>query len=595
MVSETSSVSSPTVLGAVPPSRTSPSAFPGPTVFSNFQLLQPRVNQVSACCANKVVINLSTALVIPDYGLYYTTPVESFQPAFFALPDGSLIAPPFAKDLNDATISLLVNGMLTMLFVRNILVSGDYLRRGKVKTKTLFYILFLSQILAPISLVPVIMSSFTQSVNCTVVIILSCVTSSVSLALLITGILGVKAYKCLNNSRVVTFMLALFQCASLAVVALDASATRGEHRLTGGCVRVSDLRETRIFVWIQLVESLFICCCFLVACWKSRGSSSARGRISIQLSMEDMPIEVHNDAAARTPTLRGWWDYVPEPQVSPAVPRPFLAKADQPRHTVRWKLNTLFGGRHPSLVLPQKPLTQPSLRIGINRNHSQAPSRRKFVPNIHLFQKVVRDELLYTTFITANCVVVAVLAAIGVNFKNGLTVTGWIFLNWSIISLLSIHSFGRVVRRHERDALLQHPFTCDALIRAGAMPGGKKPRESRASTVAPSRFRREAESNDRDDPFSDTRRLGDAGDYRDSIIADPTNPPSPELFDEHIRVDHAPPNPFANFPASGYSTPLVPHRSLDGSTVQGFSNSWLLGRASFPLSAKDEKDEDMHL
>jgi len=322
--------------------------------------------------------------------------------------------------------------------------------------------------------------------------------------------------------------------------------------------------------------------------------------------MEDLPLEVPEDTAEKELTLRGWWDYVPEPRVTPAVQGPPVVKADHSlHHKVRSNLNGLFSRNVPGPYPLSQPPRTTTVMIRERHQSQSAPVARaargtsptpssssrlgKFVPNIRLFQKVIKDELMYTTFITATCVVVAVLAVIGVNFKNGLTVTGWIALNWSIISLLAIHSFGRVVRRHERDALLQHPFTCDALFRAGALHGGKMLRDPRMSTITPSRFRREAESNDREDPFSDTRRLGNSGDYRDSSIAASSNPPSPDLFDEHTRVDPAIPNPFSNFPASGYSTPLVPHQSLDGSIVQGFSESWLLGRASFSTFARDEK------
>ncbi|KAG6846007.1 hypothetical protein H0H87_011055 [Tephrocybe sp. NHM501043] len=168
MASTIPSVTSPALLDVLP-SRTTSSTFADPTVFSNSPLLRPRINQIDGCCANKVIINLSTALVIPDYSLYYSGPLDSFQPSFYALDDGSLITPPFVEDLSDANLSLLVNGMLTMLFIRNIIVSGDYLRRVRVKKKTLFYVLFLSQILAPIGLIPVIMSSFSQALNCTAI------------------------------------------------------------------------------------------------------------------------------------------------------------------------------------------------------------------------------------------------------------------------------------------------------------------------------------------------------------------------------------------------------------------------------------------
>lgn len=100
---------------------------------------------------------------------------------------------------------------------------------------------------------------------------------------------------------------------------------------------------------------------------------------------------------------------------------------------------------------------------------------------------------------------------------NGITVTGWVALNCrfqnfavylenidksgSIISLLSLHSFGRVVRRHEREYLLQRRSSVSSNVE-------NKRRSSRLSTPR-LRFRREAEQNDPDDPFSDTRRLGD--------------------------------------------------------------------------------------
>lgn len=143
---------------------------PSPTVFSSINHLQPRVTSAPTCCApNEVVIHLSTTLVIPNYNSFYAqTPIEAFRPTFYPLPDGSLMTKPFIDDLMNANISLLVTGMLTMLFVRNLFVSGDYIRRGKVKNKTLFYLLFLSQVLAPASLVPVIMSYFNQFLSCTV-------------------------------------------------------------------------------------------------------------------------------------------------------------------------------------------------------------------------------------------------------------------------------------------------------------------------------------------------------------------------------------------------------------------------------------------
>lgn len=150
---------------------------PSPALF-HVQLL-PRITSAPslACCTpNEVVVELATALIIPDYSRFYDTPIQSFHPTYHALDDGSLVAPPYTQDLLSANANLLINGMLVMLFARNILVSCDYIQRCNVKRKSLFYILLLSQLLAPISLIPVILSFFNQHLNCTACVPLSLVT-----------------------------------------------------------------------------------------------------------------------------------------------------------------------------------------------------------------------------------------------------------------------------------------------------------------------------------------------------------------------------------------------------------------------------------
>lgn len=120
------------------------------------------------CSPNQVVVHLSTTVLITDYDRFWEpTPIASFRPIFITLDDGSLVTTPFYQDLYDANLTLLVTGALAIVFIRNIIVSADYLRRGKVKKKTLFYMLFLSQVLAPISFVPIILSYFTQLLHCT--------------------------------------------------------------------------------------------------------------------------------------------------------------------------------------------------------------------------------------------------------------------------------------------------------------------------------------------------------------------------------------------------------------------------------------------
>lgn len=178
MISGTSTVPTPTRLGVA-----STPALSFPTVFSNVHPLQAlAADQTleSSSCPNKVVIHLSTAVVLPNYSLFYNDPISLFQPKYQALDDGSLITPPFMEDLAGSNLSLLVTGFIAMVFVRNIIVSGDYLRRGKVKNKTLFYILFLSQLLGPVSIAPILVSYFDQALDCTVYVVLSQITTVLS-------------------------------------------------------------------------------------------------------------------------------------------------------------------------------------------------------------------------------------------------------------------------------------------------------------------------------------------------------------------------------------------------------------------------------
>lgn len=403
-------------------------------------------------------------------------------------------------------------------------MSGDYLRRNTVKKKKLFYALFLSQILAPVAFIPVVMSYFTQRMSCNFIISLACVSGTISLALLITVILGIKVYKCLNNRKIILVILGIFQALSTTVVIFDVAKTRGYRRLTGSCIRTDDLRFTRYFVIIQFLESLFICGCFTYVCLKSRKSPASRGRISLRLSMDDLPIEfpeeTQENAQNAQPARRGWWDYVPEDRPAPSVPA-VSAQETQSESSKGFlkKMLPSKGGQRKALLTEKgadssqaKRSARDQVEIGGGSRVSVAPSvTSKFSRmGMVLFQQVMKDELLYTTFITFNCVVVAVLVNIGVNFKNGLSVTGWIALNWGMVSILAIHSFGRVVHRHERDALLSHPVTCTAITKAATQLAGREERVrkrtiSRRTMSSGHPTLRTVRINP--DPFADTQAL----------------------------------------------------------------------------------------
>ncbi|RXW24803.1 hypothetical protein EST38_g1068 [Candolleomyces aberdarensis] len=205
---------------------------PGATSIPDNSFLQPVVTPAPTPC-HEVIIQLSTALVVKYDDFYPNTPIESFRPVYRALSDGSLISPPLDEEQRSANLSLLVIGALAAVFLRNIYASADYIHRGRVKKKTLFYLLLASQLLAPVSLTPIIVSFFTENVNCTVVVHISYLAAMTSLGILITGILGIKAYKCLENPKILLILLGLLQLAATAFVILDVIMTKGTRRLTG--------------------------------------------------------------------------------------------------------------------------------------------------------------------------------------------------------------------------------------------------------------------------------------------------------------------------------------------------------------------------
>ncbi|KAF8922399.1 hypothetical protein CPB85DRAFT_45797 [Mucidula mucida] len=460
--------------GPTPPT---PVQFDTQQVFPRFTAPPP----LSCCAPNEVVIALTTTVVIPDYARYYHhIPISDFAPAYIALGDGSLVTQPYIENQHATTVAALLVGSIGALFARNAVVSGDYLRRANVKKKVLFYILFASQLMGVLTAIPLIVGLFDRTVNCTAIMITACTLGTISLNLLITCILGYKAYRCLNDSRFVLCMLGLFALASFSLSILDLTVTRGAHALSdesASCFRSDrNLRWIRVYLLIQLAEVLFICLCFLSAVWKSKDSPLIRGRMSVRLSLGECTGD--NDNVCEPSGRRGWWDYVPKPEVetaitdSPSEPpsRTFLSTLKSRIFFFRSETSTSRKCRKPSIHAdvpvpqPPRPLVSDTSSEGTRaeqqgRNSLALSSYSRigrYVPRMEQFREVMQDELCYTALISALCVVVAILAVIGMSVPNGLTLMEWISLNWIIISLLSVHSFGRVVRRNENDKAQNH-------------------------------------------------------------------------------------------------------------------------------------------
>ncbi|KAJ7706396.1 hypothetical protein B0H17DRAFT_1037023 [Mycena rosella] len=540
-----------------------------PTVVSSDpQSLAPRVTPSPSCCEpNEVVIELFTTVLVSDYARFYDTPILAFQPDYLALPDGSLTTTAFVNDLRRSYLSLLVTAMLAAIFLRNIIVSFDYLRRATMKRKTLFYLLLCSQLLS-MGLAPLLASYFNSQIDCTAAMTVASATTGVSLTLLMSGVLGLKAYRCLDSSRVVLLVLLAFFFASSTLLVLQLASIRGLRRLSGSCSTVSHNPQfIRLYVLVQLAHSFFICCCFLYAVWKSRASPAARGRLSVRVTLDDFP-----NLKFDKPSRNGWWQHLlglgnataTLPPVDVPVHQDFLSdgphSSSSQEKSAQGRLRKPAGGgiftyaRHTvSDTIPEQPFDSM-----VETREPGAPYRRRsslsrLIPRMELFHKVMKDELCYTTTITVTTVILALFLVFGVNFENGLDMTGWVAANWAIISLLVIHSFGRVVRRHEKDALFQHPSAWwperDMIHRS--------PYSRRAFPGSQLRVRVPGE----DDPFSDVRRLRDSVTSWNSEFSDSPSSPIPAASTRDRRPSL--PSPYPDLPSSSRNSLL----ELDGTDV----------------------------
>ena len=102
-------------------------------------------------------------------------------------------------------------------------------------------------------------------------------------SLQMTGILGVKAYKCLDNSRIVLLVLTTLRVTMVTLVILDLVRYRGDRRLSGSvsfssasigllthilgsCFSTSEEKLFPFVIAIQFAELLFICvCCVFIS------------------------------------------------------------------------------------------------------------------------------------------------------------------------------------------------------------------------------------------------------------------------------------------------------------------------------------------
>ncbi|KAF8844054.1 hypothetical protein BDN67DRAFT_963546 [Paxillus ammoniavirescens] len=470
-----------------------------PHVGHLMPVITPRAEPTSQ--ASGVVIELSTLVTIPNFSRFYPgIPAESFQPFYYALDDGSLVAPPLVDDFRLNGIVLVITGCLLTVFLRNIWEAATYIWRGKVKKKGLLYAVLVSQLFGPVAFIPTITAQFSRSASCAVTMRITVMAAGVSLSFLVTGILGVKAYKCLDSNRFILAALVALRTAGSMVLVLDLVHLETTRSLSGRCYTLSS-GLTSAFVILLLAESLFICLCFLYAVWSSYGSAAVRGRISIRLSLDEVnheqPFEPRKEGTDSAHRRRGWWDYVPpldapNPFSSPRSRQPSLLSQERSFVTVRRDRSRRIrnGDAEGSIAvqLPRIPASIPSTEfthfpgavpwppvatMSSTVEASHAPRREpmpfrrpaspassstsrltRYMPMMTIFREVMRDELCYTATITAFNVVSAAMTLVGVNSVGGINSAVWIAFDWALISLVVLHSFGRMIRRHENESLI---------------------------------------------------------------------------------------------------------------------------------------------
>lgn len=140
----------------------------------------------------------------------------------------------------------------------------------------------------------------------------------------------------------------------------------------------------------------------MYVCWKSRGSPAARGRISIELSMDELPIEfppepVDNPAPARQP--RGWWDYVKPEDQQPALVKTVTVKTPNEKSfgkgrgiMQRFRDPAASFEKLTTLREPADEQVTPAVRNSLAPSISTRLSR--LLASMEYFQQAMKDEVL---------------------------------------------------------------------------------------------------------------------------------------------------------------------------------------------------------
>ncbi|KAH9946797.1 hypothetical protein B0H21DRAFT_741818 [Amylocystis lapponica] len=443
--------------------------------------------------SHAVSLDILTTLTVSGYRRSHEA---SLGPTVLrTLSDGSQITKDFKDQVRLSQVWMLVYGLMLAFFFRTTCLAISYTFRSKVKNKTLFYLLLASQLLGLVSFVGNVVVGFDESANCTFYGRARNTLAHLSCACLITGILGVKAYRCLGDAFIVVVALFLLRGSMLGLLGAEIAWYQSQRADSGLCAEGFKTTVLPTVVVLQTLETIFLCGCFLFAVWRATHTPADQARISIRVSAPDVECSTahtttESNKGARS--RRGWWDYVPESQRDsfthgePMVMRStFRTICDKIRRAFHRDVTP------PSVASNEKFRASVRFPDNLGRIHLGAPASStsalnqfiNHVPRMIIFRQMLRNELLYTTFLAVIFLILAISMLVGIQKRMLIGADGWIILNWLLVSVFTVHSFDRVVRRHEHEALLKHPSTWDASHRA-ELEASKALREKRARRPA---------------------------------------------------------------------------------------------------------------
>jgi len=114
-----------------------------------------------------IVFTLNQNIQITQFPSPLPDPLDDYRPFYQALADGSLLTPIYKADTFSSNSRLFGVGALLTLGAVNVWTCVGYIRRGKVKDKTLFWLLLASQFLLPICFAALLAPFFLENVDCT--------------------------------------------------------------------------------------------------------------------------------------------------------------------------------------------------------------------------------------------------------------------------------------------------------------------------------------------------------------------------------------------------------------------------------------------